>query len=100
MERDGDGRVKRVWVSALSGAGVDELTGAIAETIAAMKSQGSVRRTLRIPPDQGQLRSRLFREATVLGEKIDENGAWVMEVELPADLRLDIGQGVEIGEPT
>lgn len=85
VERGGDGRVKQVWVSALSGAGMDELTAVIAETVAG----GSVRRTLRIPPDQGQLRSRLFREATVLAEEVDEEGAWVMEVELPANMRLE-----------
>ena len=92
VAHDAEGRVKRVWVSALSGAGLDELTEAIAQTV----TGGSVRRTLRIPPDQGQLRSRLFREATVLHEEIDEEGAWIMDVELPAGLRL----GLEIGEPT
>lgn len=91
VEHDAEGRVKRVWVSALSGAGLDELTEAIANTV----TGGSVRRTLRVLPDQGQLRSRLFREATVLHEEIDEEGAWIMDVELPASLRL----GLEIGEP-
>ena len=85
VERNAEGSIKRVWVSALSGAGMEELTSAVAEAAVG----GSVRRTLRIPPDQGRLRSRLFREATVLGEKIDEEGAWVMDVEVPVNMRLE-----------
>jgi GTP-binding protein HflX len=85
VERNAEGSIKRVWVSALSGAGMEELTSAVAEAAVG----GSIRRTLRIPPDQGQLRSRLFREATVLGEKIDEEGAWVMDVEVPVNMRLE-----------
>jgi GTP-binding protein HflX len=77
VERDLDGQVKRVWLSAHSGAGVEQLI----EAMGCYFRQGAVRRRLTIPLSAGKLRARLFDVGIVLSETVNENGDWEMEVE-------------------
>ncbi len=78
VERDEEGRVVRIWLSARSGAGVDLLLDALAEHL----STGRVRRHIRLAPADGRARALLFRNARVLSERVTEEGGWEMEVEL------------------
>ncbi len=83
IERDADGRARRVWLSAGSGVGLDLLLTAIAEHVGA----GWLHRRVRLTPAEGGLRAWLFNHAQVLAEAHTEEGGWDLEVRLaPADL--------------
>jgi GTP-binding protein HflX len=68
----------RVWLSALSGAGMEFLQQALME---ALPSQMQ-RRCFRLPPQAGQIRARLHALGRVLREHFAENGDCVLELEL------------------
>ena len=83
IERDAEGRARRVWLSAGSGVGLDLLLAAIAEHVGA----GWLRRRVRLTPAEGGLRAWLFNHAQVLAEAHTDEGGWDLEVRLaPADL--------------
>jgi GTP-binding protein HflX len=44
--------------------------------------QDRVHGWLRLPPEAGRLRARLFDLGAVMSERIDEQGDWMIEVEL------------------
>jgi GTP-binding protein HflX len=79
LERGEDGSVRRVWLSAKEGAGVDLLLTALAEYF----HQEHVHRVVRLGPEDGKLRARLFRSAKVIAEQPTEQGGWEMELEMP-----------------
>ena len=79
VERDADGGVQRIWLSAGTGAGVDLLVGAITDFF----HQEAVRRHVQLGPGDARLRAALFRSARVLHEETTDAGGWEMEVELP-----------------
>jgi len=85
LERDAQGQVDRVWLSAATGQGLELLAEAILERLG-----GATRRhVLRLAPGQAGLRARLFKIARVLRDEVDETGGWTMEIEIPAkDARL------------
>lgn len=75
-----DGRcIGRVWVSARSGAGLDLLRAALSAHFAQVRVQG----TVRLPPEAGRLRARLFAAQAVVAERADEQG-WLLDLDLPA----------------
>ena len=78
VERNAEGRITRVWLSAASGVGMDLLRGALTEYF----QQDRVHGWLRLPPEAGRLRARLFDLGAVMSERIDEQGDWMIEVEL------------------
>ncbi len=78
IERDQDGRVRRVHVSALTGVGFDLLLSAVAEFL----RPNVVRHALQLPPSAGRLRAQLYEMGAVRTERVDENGDWCLEVEL------------------
>ncbi len=79
VERGDDGLVRRVWISAKDGIGIDLLTEAIAEFF----HQGHERHRIHLRPQDGRLRSRLYQVANVLSDEVLERGGWEMEIELP-----------------
>jgi GTP-binding protein HflX len=76
MERDADGRVTRVWVSARSGEGITLLLDALQEFF----RQAHVNRTVRLGPADGRLRALLFEHGQVLRERHEDTGGWEIEV--------------------
>ncbi|MEO5573301.1 MAG: ribosome rescue GTPase HflX [Gammaproteobacteria bacterium] len=103
LERDEFGRVQRVWLSAVSGAGLDLLREALAEHVNehdnALTQGGEdqyhesgtglpvalrepVRHSLRLLPTEGRLRARLFNMGAVREEHLSAEGDWLLEVEL------------------
>jgi GTPase len=78
LERDADGVVRRVWVSAATGAGLDLLREALAERFGARL----VRLTLTLAASHGRARAELYRRAAVLKETATEDGGWQIEIEL------------------
>lgn len=78
IERDNDNKVIRVWVSAVTGAGVDLLQQALAEVF----QEEVFHEWIRLGPGDGRLRSRLFDMGAVRTERMDEQGNWLLEIEL------------------
>ncbi|OGT36335.1 MAG: GTPase HflX [Gammaproteobacteria bacterium RBG_16_51_14] len=72
------GPCHRVWVSAKSGAGVEQLLELVGKVL------GPKLRTQRLclPPSAGGLRARLFHLGAVRNEQERECGGWIIEVEL------------------
>lgn len=88
LERDADGRVTRVWLSAATGAGLDLLQEALAEYFGREIACG----WLRLPPAAGRFRARLYAASAVLSERPDEEGGWLLEVKLPRQALEQLGR--------
>ena len=67
-----------VWISALSGAGVEELLARVAKRLSA----GRLRRTVRLSAGQGRLRALLYRRGRVLREHLLPGGGWTLDLEM------------------
>ncbi|VAW73342.1 Ribosome LSU-associated GTP-binding protein HflX [hydrothermal vent metagenome] len=76
LRRDTDGKVTRVWCSAVSGEGLDLLENALCEYF--MPDQ--VRGWLHLPASAGRLRATLYRTGEVLTDEPDPAGGWWIEV--------------------
>lgn len=94
VERDACGVVDRVWVSAVTGAGLDMLRDAIGERV----GDGRIRTRAELPPDLQKLRASLYRLGAIVSEKIGEDGSSHLELDLSArDARELIGLGGRSG---
>jgi GTP-binding protein HflX len=93
LQRDAEGRPWRVWISAVSGAGLELLLQAITELFQESVLHG----WLRLGPAAGRLRARLHSLGKVLSESVDEQGEWSIEIRAPrGELeRLFQKEGVE-----
>jgi GTP-binding protein HflX len=78
IERDSDGHVRRVWVSAVTGAGMDLLRAAIAEFF----SSGTQALVLRLPLSAGRLRAALYSLGNVQSERVIDDNALLIELEM------------------
>ncbi len=79
IDRDADGVARRVWVSAVTGQGMDLLFEAIGERL----GQDMVAQELALAPDQGGLRAALYALGAVQGESYDDDGTAHLQVRLP-----------------
>ena len=79
IERDADGRVSSVWISAARSQGIELLAQAITERIARTVFVSRVR----IPAAAGQLRAQLHARGVVTQEFFLEDGQIELVVELP-----------------
>ncbi|MFK5986341.1 MAG: GTPase HflX [Pseudomonadota bacterium] len=70
IDRDEDGKVTRVWLSAKENKGLDLLVQAIREFF----TRNILKNQIVIPLSSGKLRSRLYNDVVVLDEAIYENG--------------------------
>jgi len=78
VDRAESGKATRVWLSARTGTGIDELLKVIAEH----QELDTVRGTVQLGVSQGRLRALLYDTAHVVGEQVLENGGWELEVEM------------------
>ena len=78
IDRDEAGVPIRVWVSALTGEGLDLLTDAIAERA----SSDMIHQVLSLPASAGKLHARLFEAGAVNQDENLEMGGWKMDVTL------------------
>jgi len=78
LEKSEDGNIKRIWLSAKTGEGVDLLLEALQHFF----STAMTHCVLRIPVQAGHIRSRLFEETLVLDEQFAENGDSLLEMQL------------------
>ncbi len=74
--RRGEGRA--VWLSAATGEGTDLLLEAIANRLRRQRVQGM----MRLRPDQGRQRARLFELGAVDKETALDDGGWLLELNL------------------
>lgn len=78
IDRDDVGRPVRVWMSAMSGAGVELLFQALSELF----SNTKVKRKCYLQPNQGGVRAKLFSYAKIIDEKSNDLGGWDISIEI------------------
>ncbi|MDH5600849.1 MAG: GTPase HflX, partial [Gammaproteobacteria bacterium] len=78
IDRDEAGVPIRVWVSALTGEGLELVYEAIAERA----TSDMIHRILSLPASAGKLHARLFETGSVNQDEIQEQGGWTMDVTL------------------
>ena len=78
IDRDENGVPWRVWVSAVSGEGIDLLLAAISERL----GEEMFHQKLTLTPRQGGLRSQLYAQGAVVTEEVDDSGQLQLEVRL------------------
>jgi GTPase len=91
VDRDALGRVERVWLSAVTGEGIDLLREAIAERL----QHAMVYQHLLLGPEDGALRAWLYRNAAVEHDVPTELGGWEMAFSMPEARWLRLTQGKE-----
>ncbi|HEX4300337.1 MAG TPA: ribosome rescue GTPase HflX [Gammaproteobacteria bacterium] len=79
VDRGPDGHARRIWVSAATGAGLDLLR----QEISARLKSDTVHGWIRLPPSHARARAAFFDLGAVRSEKGDEEGGYLLEVELP-----------------
>lgn len=79
IQRDGDGKPVRVWVSAREGQGLALIRQAISELLGEDLFIG----TLQLPQNLGRLRAQFFAMGAVQGEEHDDSGNILLTVRLP-----------------
>ena len=79
LDRDSDGRPLRVWLSAVTGEGVELLMQAIAELV----GRDMVSEDVSLDPGQGDLRSAFYSLGAVQTEQYGEDGVAHLKVRLP-----------------
>ncbi|AMN46353.1 GTPase HflX [Steroidobacter denitrificans] len=80
VERDESGDVRRVWLSAQTGAGMPLLVAAIGDFL----GPRIVRRRIVLSAGEGRARARFFEAGAVLSESIRADGGSELEVSMPA----------------
>jgi GTPase len=78
-EVDESGYVRRVWVSAQTGAGVDLVVAALGEFL----GPEIVHQHIRLEPRSGRARARFFEAGAVLAEHVLDTGASDLEISMP-----------------
>ncbi|WP_010322516.1 ribosome rescue GTPase HflX [Marinobacterium stanieri] len=78
IDRDEDGVPWRVWVSAVSGEGIDLLLEAISERL----GEEMFHEVLDLTPADGNFRAQLYAQGGVVKEAVDEQGHIQLEVRL------------------
>lgn len=92
IDRNADGMPERVWVSAVTGAGMEELQQAMIELLA----HDMVDQELKLTPDQGRLRAALYKLGAVCSEEHGEDGMAYLKLRLPRPEwnRLMVTEGI------
>lgn len=70
IDRDDQGNITRVYLSAVKNQGLNELISAIGEKI----GQEMVEKTVELTPLQAKLRSSLYEQNAVVAERVDDEG--------------------------
>ena len=79
IDSDQEDQIKRVWVSAKTGEGLDLLKEAIAEILSA----NTIRENICLTPDKAAIRAKLYQLNAVLDESVDDQGNWQLSICLP-----------------
>jgi GTP-binding protein HflX len=79
IDRDDENKPIRVWLSAQTGVGVPLLFQALTERLSGEVAQ----HTLRLPPQEGRLRSRFYQLQAIEKEWMEEDGSIGLEIRMP-----------------
>ncbi len=77
IDRDSEDKVRRVWLSALSGEGLT----LIEETLESYFGKRTEEIAVQLDVSQAKLHAQFFEHAKVLSEEINDSGGWDMVVE-------------------
>ena len=88
LDRGTDGRPRRVWLSAATGAGVDLLQQALGELLGGDRLQSM----LHLPLSAGRLHARLKAAGAIAGESVDEHG-WRLQIDAPRSVIAPLAAG-------
>jgi GTP-binding protein HflX len=88
IDRDADGRPRRVWLSAATGVGVDLLRQALGELLGGERVQS----TLQLPLSAGRLHARLKVAGAITEETVDEHG-WRLQIDAPRSVIAPLSGG-------
>ena len=80
VERDESGRPVRVWLSAHTGTGMEELRDAVAERLA----EDVIHRYVKLSPADGWLRAQFYQSGAVVAERMSGSGEPVLELRMEA----------------
>ena len=78
IERDDEGKVRRVYLSAMSGEGLELLHQVLAEWLNSSRR----RYHLHIPPTAARLRARLYEMGVVVEEQMGDDGVSAIEINI------------------
>ncbi len=78
VDRDAQGQVTRIWVSALTGDGLDELQQLLKEVL----EEDTIKHQISLGPTEGRLRASIFSMGSVQNEQISDDGSAVMDITL------------------
>ena len=79
IDRDEENKPIRVWLSAQTGVGVPLLFQALTERLSGEVAQ----HTLRLPPQEGRLRSRFYQLQAIEKEWLEDDGSVGLQVRMP-----------------
>ena len=94
IERNADGVPVAIWLSSLTGEGLDMLLEAIVECL----PNKIVHRHLQLQSNQGAFRAALYNQKAVVAEQVSEQGAINLEIKLAESdfLRLLKASGLKL----
>ncbi|MGB0866070.1 MAG: ribosome rescue GTPase HflX [Granulosicoccaceae bacterium] len=78
IDRDEEGRVTRVWLSSLTGEGLDLLHDAVVEYLAVSRRRGE----LQLNASQGKLRASLYQLGAIVEESVGDSGEFSLQVDV------------------
>lgn len=81
IDVDDQGQLRKAYVSAHSGAGLELLKAALASHFFGRAED----REIRLPPQAGRLRAQLFALGVVRGERCDDSGDSILRVRMPGE---------------
>lgn len=81
LDRDADGVVNKVWISAQENVGLNALTAAIVERL----GSHVLERTLELGPEDAKLRAKLYRLGAVIYENALEDGRMQLLIRMPKE---------------
>src|SRR5690606_29110185 len=79
IDRDEFGQIRRVFLSAQTGAGLAALASAIGE----MLGRNMISREVILGPGQAKLRAEFYSREAVMSERIDEEGNCHLQIRMP-----------------
>jgi GTPase len=79
IDRDEEGKIRRVFISAVKGSGMTELAKAIGE----MLGKNMTEQEVVLSPRQGKLRADLYAREAVISERIDDDGNYHLLIRMP-----------------
>ncbi len=76
IDRDKNGTIYRVWVSAQNGKGIDLLCQALSEKLSGMMKRAKIQ----LDVNHAHIRSEIYNVGYIHKEKVNEYGQWVLEI--------------------